>query len=319
MTKMDSDKIVVGISACLLGHKVRYNGVSAHDKITIDKFTPHFEWIPVCPEVEIGLGTPREPIRLVQDGDGTKLIGTKSRIDLTERMQGYADEKAAELAKQPLAGYILKRNSPSCGMERVRVYNNTPIPIRNGTGLFTKSLEDRFPNLPIEEEGRLQDTQIRENFATRLFAYDRWLKFRASSPSLDQLMRFHAANKMLLLAHDNTQKQKLGNLIATAESCSDALLDEYETRFMNALKKPTTRGQHINVIQHLLSSLKARLSQRERTALEVAINEYRQGWVPLTTPLVLLQHYLSNYVSSWIEGQTYLDPYPRDLALRSHV
>lgn len=316
---MDSEKIIVGISACLLGHKVRYNGVSARDKISIDKFTPHVNWIPVCPEIEIGLGTPREPIRLVQEGDQTKLIGTKSGNDLTESMQKYAEQKVADLAKQPLAGYILKRNSPTCGMERVRVYNGTPIPTRNGTGLFTKSLQRHLPNLPIEEEGRLQDTQIQENFVTRLFAYDRWLKFRTQNPSLKQLMGFHASNKMLLLAHDNTQKTILGKLLATAEFSSNALLDEYETRFMTALNKPTTRGQNINVIHHLSSSLKTHLNKLERNALETTLDEYRKGWVPLTTPLVLLQHYLSTHTSPWIENQTYLDPYPPDLALRSHV
>ncbi|MDH3599948.1 MAG: DUF523 and DUF1722 domain-containing protein, partial [Candidatus Tectomicrobia bacterium] len=241
--------IRIGISTCLLGEKVRFDTGHKRDAFIVDTLGQYFSWTPVCPEMEIGLGTPRESLRLVGDSAGPRLIAPKSQSDHTETMQRFADDRLAQLEAMELHGYILKKGSPSCGMMRVRVYGKGGIPQRNGQGLFARALMQRFPLLPVEEEGRLHDMPLRENFIERVFAYHRWRSFVASNPTPKDVVRFHTQNKLTLLAHSRSHYQALGRLVARGgEQPIDALLREYGHQFMTGLKVKATRKKHANVL-----------------------------------------------------------------------
>ncbi len=316
----EKDRPRVGVSTCLLGENVRHDGGHKRDRFLTEILGEYFQWVPVCPEVEIGLGTPREPIRLVRSEGGPRLVAPKSGRDLTETMKKYAEAKLGALEKMNLRGYILKSNSPSCGMERVRVYDGNGVPNRDGVGLFAASLMERFPNLPVEEEGRLQDARLRENFIGRVFTYDRWRSFIEQGPSPGGLVEFHARHKMLLLAHSPKALQSLGRLVSQSGSRPlGTLLESYESELMQALRAVAKPVWHVNVLQHLAGFLKHNLGPAEKAELHGVIEDYRQGWVPLVAPLTLLQHHLKRLGHSWVDAQVYLEPYPRSLALRGKV
>jgi uncharacterized protein YbgA (DUF1722 family)/uncharacterized protein YbbK (DUF523 family) len=313
-------KMRLGISSCLLGDLVRFDGGHKRDGFLVEVLGEYVEWVRICPEVEIGLGTPRESIRLVADGERVRLVGIRSGADHTERMTAYASRKADEIASIGLRGFVLKKDSPSCGMERLRVYDRNDVPAKDGVGLFAAALLSRNPLLPVEEEGRLRDPRLRENFVTRIFCYDRWLRLRERAPQAREIVGFHAAHKLLLLAHDPEGYRTLGRLVAGAGLLPfDELVRRYETGLMTSLKRVASRGRHVNVLEHLAGFLKEELGPADKEELHRLVRDYRLGCVPLITPLVLLRHHLKRLGHGWVEAQAYLEPYPRELALRSAV
>lgn len=320
MMDQTGTKIRVGISSCLLGQPVRFDGGHKHDRRLTQDLNEHFAWVPVCPEVELGLGAPREALRLVQSADGVRMRTSKTGRDLTDDMADYARRRVEELRSWHLRGYILKRDSPTCGMERVKVYNEHNIPERSGTGLYAEALLAAHPNLPVEEEGRLNDPKLRENFMTRVFAYDRWLQLREAGARARDLVDFHTRHKMLLLAHQPDALKRLGQLVANAGSHElESTLDAYESAFMDALSNVATRRRHVNALQHLAGFLRRTLDDEERSELHGVIADYARGWVPLVAPMTLLKHHLRQLSHPWANAQLYLEPYPRALRLRNRI
>jgi uncharacterized protein YbgA (DUF1722 family)/uncharacterized protein YbbK (DUF523 family) len=310
----------VGISRCLLGERVRYDGGHKHDHFLTDTLGKYLEWVPVCPEVEVGMGTPREPIQLVQIGTSIQLLGTSSGTDHTHDMRRYARKRCAQLAALDLCGYILKKDSPSCGMERVRVHHNRGRVTKSGRGLFAEVLIEQFPNLPIEEEGRLCDPRLRENWIERVFIYWRLRLFWASRWKVADLVRLHSALKLTLLAHSPDAYRELGRLVASAKSQSrDSLRGRYEQECMAALEKLATRGRHANVLQHIAGYFQDKLDDASRRELRAHIEDYRRGFVPILVPLTLISHYVRVFDIEYLKSQVYLNPHPKELALRNHV
>ncbi len=316
-------KLRVGVSACLLGREVRYDGQHKRDAFLTEVLAPFVEWVPVCPEVELGLGVPREPIRLVGRAEAPRLVAERSGADHTAAMRAYAERRVAELAALDLAGYVTKKDSPSCGMERVRVHadgGRRGPPRRDGVGAFARVLLEALPLLPVEEEGRLHDPPLRENFVERVFAYRRWKDLLAGRWTVGDLVRFHSAEKMLLLAHDPEGYRALGRLVARAKGVPRAeLAERYGEAFMRSLARPATRGRQVNVLQHMAGYFKDLATPDERQELAESIAEYRAGLVPLVVPLTLLRHHVRKHRVPWLEGQTHLEPHPRELMLRNHV
>ena len=254
----DAALIRVGISACLLGQEVRWDGGHKRDRFLTDVLAPYFEWVPVCPEVEIGMGTPRPPVRLVRgDGDEPRMLDPKGGRDWTRAMQGWARRRLRALAADDLCGYVLKSGSPSCGMERVKVYGPGGMPEKSGTGVFAAELLRRFGALPVEEEGRLHDAKLRENWIERVFAYRRLRSLFEGRASRGRLVAFHTAHKLQLLSHSEVHYRALGRLVAGAKQLPEAeLRDRYQAAFMRALATPATRKRHVNVLQHALGHLR---------------------------------------------------------------
>ncbi|HUA33761.1 MAG TPA: DUF523 and DUF1722 domain-containing protein [Candidatus Binataceae bacterium] len=312
--------IRIGVSACLLGEEVRFDGGHKRDDFLVDMLGPFVEFVTVCPELEAGLGVPRESLRLERDGDRVKMIGNKSRTDRTALMERFATRRTDELDAEDLCGYVLKKNSPSCGMERVRIYANSGMPSRDGVGIFAAALMRRFPNLPIEEEGRLNEPRLRENFIERIFAYRRLRSFFASRWTLGGLVGFHTAHKLVLMAHSPQAYSELGRFVANAKQISRAEVREhYIGNTMAALSKPATRARHVNVLQHMAGYLREHLDSPARAELAELIDDYRNGLVPLVVPLTMLRHYVHRFDIAYLRGQVYLDPHPKELMLRNHV
>lgn len=314
------ERLRVGISACLLGHEVRYDGGHKRDPFLTDTLGAWVEWVPMCPEVELGLGIPRETIRLEGDPAAPRLVAPKSGADHTRAMAALARARAEALARQRLVGYVLKKDSPSCGMERVRVWARGRMPARTGVGAFARVLMDRIPLLPVEEEGRLHDPVLRENFVERLFAYDRLERFRASRPTRGGLVRFHTIHKLQLLAHEPLAYARLGRLVARAKALPlAAVLDRYGRGFMAALAVHATPRRHANVLEHMLGYLSGGLSAPERQEVLGLIADHRRGLVPLVVPLTLIRHHVRRLGVTYLAEQVYLDPHPKELMLRNHV
>ncbi len=318
--ELEAGPIRVGISSCLLGNPVRYDGGHKHDRYLTDTLGMFFEWVAVCPEVEMGLGTPRETLRLVGDPAAPRLVFAKTGVDQTQGMRAWANERLRRLAEADLSGYILKSDSPSCGMERVRVYGAAAMPQRSGAGLFARALMERFPLLPVEEEGRLNDLPLRENFVERVFCYRRWRNLVTGGLTRGRLVAFHAAHKLLLLAHSPRHYTELGRLVAEAKGHSPRDLESrYGTCFMTALRVKATPKKHANVLQHILGYLKRDLDGADRAELVAVIEDYRLGLVPLVVPLTLFRHHLARISVPYIQEQVYLNPHPKELMLRNHV
>jgi uncharacterized protein YbgA (DUF1722 family)/uncharacterized protein YbbK (DUF523 family) len=313
-------KFPVGVSSCLLGEAVRYDGGHRRNPFLTDALGDYVEWVPVCPEVGAGLGVPREPCRLVRAGGDVRMIGNETERDVTAAVRDYAESEMSRLDSLRLRGFVLKKNSPSCGMRTVPVYGAGETPLRDGAGLFAAALMDRFPLLPVEDEDDLEDPRIRDNFLVRIFAYDRWIRLLATEPKPKDIVAFHTGHKMLILAHSPRHYVSLGRLVSKAGIAPTAdLLREYEAGFMECLREIASRGRHTNVLEHLSGYLKDAAGADEKTELHDAIQEYRRGRVPLTTPRALLHHRLKRLRNEWVEAQVYLEPFPRELALRSAI
>jgi uncharacterized protein YbgA (DUF1722 family)/uncharacterized protein YbbK (DUF523 family) len=314
MAGREHPRLKVGISACLLGQKVRYDGGHKSDDFLVGTLSRFVRYVPVCPEVELGLGTPREPIHLERRTDGVHLVGVRSHEDHTAAMTRYAAGRAEDLVRDDLAGYVFKKDSPSCGMERVRVFGRAGGPSRDGRGVFADEVMKRFPLLPVEEEGRLQDAGLRRSFLVRLYAGRRLRELFRARWTRGDLVAFHSREKLLLLAHEPEAYRDLGRLVARVKELPRAeFVDRYERRFMEGLARVATRGRHANVLQHIAGYFKDSGSAEDRLERASAIDEYRRGLVPLEAPLLLLRHYVRRSSDPYLRSQTYLDPFPREL------
>lgn len=318
---MSGSRIRLGISSCLLGDEVRFDGGHKRDSFLIDILGPHVEFVRVCPEVEVGMGVPREPIRLVRTGRAIRLVATRTGTDHTEAMNRWARTRLAALTREDLCGYVLKKDSPSCGMERVKVYGTeSGMPERNGRGLFAAALMDALPALPVEEEGRLSDPRLRENFIERVFAYRRLKDLFASRWTAHDVVVFHTAHKLALLAHSTTAYQDLGRLVARVGTTPrPEFRANYARLFMETLARIATTRRHTNVLTHMAGHLKRLIDADSRRELSASIDEYRRGFVPLVVPLTLIRHHVRVHRVRYLEGQTYLEPHPREMMLRNHV
>jgi uncharacterized protein YbgA (DUF1722 family)/uncharacterized protein YbbK (DUF523 family) len=311
--------IRVGISACLLGREVRWDGGHKRDRFLTDTLGPFVEWVPVCPEVEVGMGIPREPVRLVRRGAEIRLLAERSGTDHTRAMRAWARRRLRELERLELSGWVLKKDSPSCGMERVRVHAGGGV-ARTGRGLFAEELMRAFTALPVEEEGRLNDPALRENFVERVFAYRRLQSFFGRRWTLGGLVAFHTAHKLQLLAHSPAVHRALGALVAGAKRRPRSeVRARYETGFMQALSHLATPRRHVNVLHHALGWLRPHLRPEARAELLGLISDYGAGLVPLVVPVTLLRHHVREHDVAYLAGQVYLEPHPKELMLRNHV
>lgn len=311
----------LGVSSCLLGEEVRFDGGHKHDRFLTGILGSWVKFFPLCPEVEIGLGVPRPTIRLEGTVEAPRLVEPKSGTDLTDTMNDWARSQMAEIASWKLHGYVLKKASPSCGLFRIRVYNDAGMPQRDGRGLFAARLVEYFPLLPVEEEGRLNDPPLRENFIERIFVHERFMRFLEDDPTPAGLVAFHTRHKLTLLAHSPDHYRRLGRLVADAGSRPwDELVDDYAKLMAEGLSRLATRGRHTNTLQHVMGFVKDHLASDEKAELVETIEDYRRRLVPLIVPITLLKHHLRRHeVPDWILQQVYLTPYPKELMLRNHV
>ncbi len=310
----------LGVSQCLLGSEVRFDGGHKRDSFLTDVLGRYVEWVPVCPEVEAGFGVPRETMRLTGDPGSPTLITIKTHRDLTEPMERYSERRVRELEPLELSGYVFKKDSPSCGVERVRIYNQHGMPNRNGIGLFARAFIERFPLIPVEEEGRLSDPVLRENFIERLFCYRRWQDLMRERVTRGSVVQFHTIHKLLLLAHSRPHYEKLGRLVANAKRYTPTdLATSYGTLFMEGLQVKATARKHVNVLHHIVGYFKSNMDPEGRSELEQVIQDYHRGLTPLVVPLTLIKHYVRLYDVEYVRDQVYLNPHPKELMLRNRV
>jgi len=315
-----TERIRLGVSTCLLGENGRFDGGHKHDRFLTDTLGQYVEFVPVCPEVECGLGVPRESMRLVGDVDSPHLVTVRTRVDHTDRMLTWANKRVKELEKEDLCGFIFKSDSPSSGMERVKVYNETGMPEKKGVGMFARVFMNHFSLIPVEEEGRLHDPKLRENFIERIFTLKRWREFRSGKAGLGGLVDFHTRNKLLVLAHSEKHNRAMGKLVAAGKTVPvQSLYSQYEASLMEALSLKTTAKKNSNVLYHLMGYFKNELSADEKQELMEIFDQYRAGYIPLIVPVTLINHYVRKYQEPYLAKQTYLNPHPVDLQLRNHV
>ena len=311
--------IKVGVSSCLLGEKVRYDGGHKQDHYITDTLGRFFNFVPVCPEVGCGLPIPREAMHLEGNPESPRLFTNKTRNDLTEQMLEFCRRTVMELESEDLCGFIFKKDSPSSGLFRVKVYNNG-VPAKTGRGLFADAMVRHFPLLPVEEEGRLYDMHIRENFIERIFAFRRWKDFLLGKSDMGELVEFHTAHKLQLMAHSPKIYREMGKLVAEGKSMGNTqLLDRYLELFMGALACHATPKKNTDVLMHIMGYFKQELSREEKAELLEIIGQYHDGLIPLVVPITLLRHYVNKYDRQYLEKQYYLNPHPLELMLRNHV
>ena len=318
--KFSNTSPTVGVSACLLGQQVRFDGGHKRDLFLTDLFGKFIDWVAICPEVEVGMGVPRASVRLVGTLTHPRMIAEKSGKDWTEAMHRFAAKRVRDIAEKQLSGYVFKKNSPSCGVERIKVYNAKGMAERHGRGLFAAAIMKQWPLLPVEEEGRLNDVKLRENFIERVFAYHRWLQATSERRSPGALVRFHTSHKYLLLAHSERHYRHLGHLVAAAKQISIAeVYDDYGRGFMDALAVHATEKSHANVLDHMMGYFSKQLTAAERQELVQLIGEFRHRLIPLIAPITMIRHYTRKYQVAYLQGQLYLEPNPKELMLRNHV
>jgi uncharacterized protein YbgA (DUF1722 family)/uncharacterized protein YbbK (DUF523 family) len=315
-----TEKIKIGVSSCLLGNEVRYDGGHKRDRYITDVLGAHMEFVPVCPEVEVGFGVPRETLRLEGDIDAPRLITTQTRVDHTDRMIAWARRRVRELEKESLCGFIFKKGSPSSGMMRVKVYGKKNQPVMKGAGLFARTFMEHFPLLPAEEEGRLHDPTIRENFIERIFTLRRWRDTVQGDRRLGRLVDFHTRHKLLILSHSPKSYQAMGRLVAQGKTRdTKVLFNTYEQLLMEALRLNATVKKNVNVLQHMAGYFKRVLTADEKKEMQALIDQYHQSLVPLIVPVTLINHYMRKYDQAYLKEQVYLNPHPVELKLRNHV
>ncbi len=312
------EKIRLGISACLLGQNVRYDGGHQLDRFLRDTLGLFVEYVPVCPEVEMGLPIPRETLRLVGDPDAPRLVFSRSGEDVTDRMRSWAAGRLEELERENLCGFIFKARSPSSGMARVKLYDRNGVPNKNGVGLFARLFMERFPLLPVEEDGRLNDPRLRENFLEAIFTFQRWRDLLAEGSKAAGLIDFHARHKLLLMSHSVELARQMGKLVARAGRMpAGELFEQYQGLLMKAVRLPATPAKHVNVLQHALGYFKRQLTADEKQEMLELFNQYRQRVVPLVVPIALLNHFVRKYRPPYLAEQVYLHPHPIELHLRT--
>ena len=312
-------KILIGVSSCLLGNKVRFDGGHKHDRYITGTLGTFFDYIAVCPEVECGLPIPREAMRLVGDPEKPLLLTSRSGVDHTERMNSWAQTRVRQLAGEDLCGFIFKSKSPSSGMERVKVYDKNGMPKAVGVGLFARAFKEAFPLIPVEEEGRLHDMILRENFIESVFVYRRW-RAVAKDFSLAKLVNFHTEHKMLLRAHSEKHYRELGRIVAQAGVLDPLeLLDTYQEQLMAAMQLKATVKKHVNVLLHIMGHFKKQISSDEKQELLEVIDSFKNYYVPLVVPITMMNHYVRKYGDAYLQKQYYLKPQPTELKLRNHA
>lgn len=315
-----NERIRIGVSACLLGQSVRYDGGHKLDRFITETLGQYVEFVPVCPEVECGLGVPREAMRLVGSPDSPRLLTVRTGVDHTDRMLLWAGTRVRELEGEGLCGFIFKSGSPSSGMERVKIYDEKGMPQKKGVGLFARTFMDHFPLIPAEEEGRLHDPGLRENFIERIFTLRRWREILEGKKGMGRLVDFHTRNKLLVLSHSEKHYRAMGKLVARGKTIpTPDLYDQYEAQLMEALRLRTTVKKNANVIYHLMGYFKKDLSADEKQELLEILDQYRDEHVPLIVPVTLINHYVRKYKQPYLAEQTYLNPHPMDLKLRNHA
>ncbi len=314
------EKIRVGVSSCLLGNPVRYDGGHKHDRYITDILAGYFHFIAVCPEVECGLPVPRETMRLVGNPENPQLVTSKSGIDHSARMLSYCREKVRRLEEENLCAFIFKKDSPSSGLHRVKVYGESGQARKIGRGLFASAVVSHFPLLPVEEEGRLHDPALRESFIERIFCYNRWKKFMKESPDYKKLIDFHTRHKLQIMAHSPKHLPGMGKLVAGGKKAAQhELLAGYRLNLMESLALKATVKKNVNVLYHISGHFKKHITGDEKTELISLINRYARAEVPLVVPLTLINHYIRKYNVGYLQNQTYLEPHPAELMLRNHV
>lgn len=314
------EPIRVGISSCLLGQEVRYDAGHARDRFVAETLAEYLDPVPVCPEVESGMSIPRPAIRLVKEEGDLRLVSPSTGEDFTDSMTSYAERRVGELRREELDGFILKKGSPSCGMERIKIYRKG-MPMREkASGMFAAELMRQYPELPVEEDGRLNDPILRENFIERVFCRNRWRNMLRNSPTRRRLVEFHTAHKLLIRAHNEAAYRRLGRLVGSAGTMhDDELLAAYAVEFQKALITKATVKKHVNVLQHAMGYLKDLLTPVEKAELLNSIEDYRKSLIPLIVPLTLLRYNIRKHEVSYLLDQLYFDPHPKELMLRNHV
>ncbi len=318
---MTEQKMKLGISSCLLGNKVRYDGQHKYDSWLVEELGPYVDFVPVCPEVECGLPVPREAMRLVGNPDSPKLLTTQTGKDITPQMLAFCERKIQVLAKENLCGFVFKSKSPSSGMERVKVYpEKGGVAAKTGVGIFAREFMKEFPLLPVEEEGRLHDPDLRENFIERIFIMQRWLELTSSKPKAGDVVAFHTRHKLLLMAHSPAHYRSMGKLVAEIKNHALAEFQGlYLEQLLEAVLKHATRAKHQNVMLHILGYFKTDLTSDEKAELIDIIDQYKAKHYPLIVPVTLLNHYVRKYDKPYLAEQFYLNPHPMELNLRNHV
>ncbi len=313
-------KIRLGISACLLGQEVRFDGGHKHDRFITETLGQYVDFVPVCPEVECGLSIPREAMRLVGEIDHPRLVTVRTRRDYTEQMQTWAERRVQELEGEDLNGFIFKSDSPSSGMERVKVYDDKGMPVKKGIGMFARAFMEHFPLLPVEEEGRLHDPKLRENFIEAIFTFKRWREILEAGPGRKQLVDFHTRQKLLLLAHSPEHYREMGRVVAHINERPMAeITSRYQDLLLESLRLKTTPKKNANVLYHLMGYFKKDLTADEKQELLDIIDHYRRGDLPLIVPITLVNHYVRKYDQAYLKEQYYLHPHPLELQLRNHA
>jgi len=303
-----------------LGKNIRYDGGHKLDRFLTDTLGQYVEYVPVCPEVECGLPVPRESMHLEGDPESPRLVTSRTNQDMTGRMLRWAMKRVVELEKEELCGFIFKSDSPSSGMERIKVYNEKGMPVKKGVGMFARTFMEHFPLLPVEEDGRLHDPKLRDNFIERIFTLKRWREVLAKKESRENLVDFHTQHKLLILSHSPKHYQAMGKLVAKAKEISiKELYQQYQTILMESLQVKTTPKKNANVLQHMLGYFREQLSAAEKKELLEVIDHYRQEYIPLIVPITLIQHYVRKYDQPYLKQQIYLTPHPWELQLRNHV
>ncbi|GAN34929.1 hypothetical protein BROSI_A3473 [Candidatus Brocadia sinica JPN1] len=313
------EKIKMGISSCLLGEKVRYDGRHKLDRFITDTLGQYFEWVPVCPECEYGLPVPREPLRLVGRPESPRLITIKTGIDHTEKMLQWAEKKLGELEQENLCGFIFKSKSPSSGIVGVKMYTPSGIPSQRGAGIFGGAFMKHFPLIPVIDDGRLHNPQLRENFIENVFVFQRWQKIQKSK-SINDLVEFHTNHKLLMLAHSPRHYSSLGQLVASAKRVKqEDLFSAYIQGFTEGMRLLATPKKNANVLLHISGYFKKLISADEKQELLEIIENYRMSFIPLIVPITLIKHYVRKYNIAYLQRQHYLNPHPMELMLRNHV
>ncbi len=322
METIMEDKIRLGVSSCLLGNLVRFDGGHQHDRYITGTLGNYVDFVPVCPEVECGMSIPREAMRLVGEAESPRLVTSRSNVDMTDQMLSWIPQELEKLEAEDLDGFIFKNRSPSSGMERVKVYpaSGKGMAEKKGVGIFARAFMEHFPNLPVEEDGRLHDLILRENFIERIFVHRRWRRLLAEKKTVGGLVEFHTRHKLLIMAHGEKIYREMGPLVAKAKQIpADELYQRYEQLLMSALKLRCTLKNHSNVLMHLLGYFKKNLSADEKQEVLEIIDQYRAGLVPLIVPITLINHYVRKYNQEYLAEQYYLNPHPIELKLRNHA
>jgi uncharacterized protein YbgA (DUF1722 family)/uncharacterized protein YbbK (DUF523 family) len=314
------EKIKIGISACLLGEKVRYDGGHSLDRYITETLGQYFEWVPVCPEVEYGLPVPREAMHLTGEPASPRLVTVRTGIDHTDGMKKWAADKLSRLEKEDLCGFIFRSKSPSSGIGGIKVYSSSGITGNKATGIFGGAFMHYFPLIPAIDDARLHNPDLRENFIEQVLTYNRWQEFLKQGGKIRELIAFHTNLKLLILSHSPKHYSALGVLVAQAKKYRpDVLYSEYIKILMEGLRLLATIKKNTNVLLHIAGYFKKRLSSDDKRELLEVIEEYHKGYIPLIVPIVLINHYVRKFDEPYLKTQFYLNPHPVELMLRNHV